>query len=133
MLRAFVRVPLAVLGVVILLAAWLFGPSRSGTKARTWVDSLVGRASAVDDPAAVGAFPVWVARSRAGLLGGILVLAGVALVLADRPTGWTILLIALVAGALMLLVEGLARVGRQAVTAAPAEPVEAGEPEPSAT
>ena len=131
---------LVVLGAVILAGAWLAGPSGSAIKTRAWGNSLLGRVSSVDDPTQVGAFPVWVAKSRVGLLAGVLVLAGLVLLFADRPTGWTVLLIALVTGALMLGIEALSRIGRQAASAAGAipatttpDPEPEPQPEPSAT
>ena len=67
-------------------------------------------------------------------------LAGLVVLFADRPTGWTVLLIALVTGALMLGIEALSRIGRQAASAAGAipatttpDPEPEPQPEPSAT
>jgi len=109
---------LVVLGAVLLFGAWLAGPTSTAGKVRAWGNSLLGRASAVEDPTEVGAFPVWVARRHAALLAGALVLGGLALIIADRPTGWTVLWIAALTGLLMLGIEAITRVGIQAAAAA---------------
>lgn len=104
-------------GLAILFGVWLFGGSRSAATTRSWGNSLLGRVSNVDDASSVGAVPIWVARHRTGLLAAALAVGGLVLLMWTRPTGWVVILIAVVTGLVMLGIEAVARVGVQAVDA----------------
>ncbi len=86
---------LFVLGAVLVVGAWLGGPSASASRIRGYWDRLLGRGSAAAGSAVdLGPAPRWVARHLNTLRAVILVAAAVVLLAWDRPTGKVVLLIA---------------------------------------
>ena len=104
-----------VLGLVVLLAAWFMGSSKSATKTRAWGQALIGNASTVEDATAVGKFPIMVARHRVGFLSAAVAMGGLALVLWTHPSGWVVIFLAVITLLAAVAVEVLARIGQQAV------------------
>ena len=104
-----------VLGIIVLLVAWVLGSSKSAGKTRAWAHALIGQASTVEDASAVGKFPITVARHRVGFLTAALVMGALALVLWTHPTGWVVIFIAIITLLAVAAVEVLARIGQQAV------------------
>jgi len=107
LLQAF-RVLLA-LGVVVLFAAWVAGPSRAATWIRTVWDRALGRSSSgIGGTVELGPVPVFFARHLGAIRGAIAVLAAAALVLWTRPTGKVVVLIAVVALVVLAVTQVLA-------------------------
>ena len=103
-----------VLGVVVLIGAWLVGPGGSAQRVRAWWADLVGRAGDLRDPDTTGPVPVWVAGHRSALQVVAVAVAGLAVVLWDRPTGWVIVVIALLLLVALGAIGVLARIGERA-------------------
>jgi len=112
LLRAFRS--LLVLGVLVLLGAWVMGPSASAGKVRVWWDTLLGRAGQAGADRDPGPIPRWAAGHERALLIGAGALGALTLVAWTRPTGLVVLLVV----ALTLLAMGglrlVAEVGRRA-------------------
>ncbi|MBE7700696.1 hypothetical protein H9623_10330 [Oerskovia sp. Sa1BUA8] len=113
-------------GLVVALAAYLTGPSRSAVAVRGGFNRLVRAASrghAGDGGRAPHPYEVWVARLRWPLIG--LVLAGslTVLVFSRYPSGSTILVIALVAAVLVVAIQVVSAPARgAAAVSGPDEP-----------
>lgn len=108
-----------VIGLVLLLGAWVTGPSSSAARVRDWWDTLLGRATDAGGEREPGAVLRFVAERERGLLIGAAVVGGLVLVLWTHPTGWVVLFVVIVT----LLVMGAIRIGAEIVrrsdTAAP--------------
>ena len=122
---------LLVLGVLLLIAAWFAGSSKSATKVRSWWDELIGRAGDSSADREVGAVPRWVAAQQRALSIAAVVIGALALVVWTRPTGLVVLLIVIVVLLVVGAIRLIAEVGRRADTQAdiqsvepPVEPVE---------
>jgi hypothetical protein len=111
-LRQSLQVALVV-GIIMLLAAWLTGPSGSALRVRSWWNTLLGRAETVGGGGDPGAVPAWVGRNEGILLGGVLVVATLVVLGWDQPTGWGILLFAVLVLAVLGVVRFVAAVGRR--------------------
>ena len=108
-------------GLVIALAAYLTGPSRSAVAVRggfNWLVRAVSRGRAGDSGRAPHPFEVWVAKLRWALIALVLAGALTVLVFSRYPSGTTILVIALVAAVLVIAIQvvsaparGTAKVG----------------------
>ncbi|MGI9579512.1 MAG: hypothetical protein ACR2OH_15040, partial [Microthrixaceae bacterium] len=113
-LRATLRAALA-LGVVFLLAAWIVGPSRAAAIVRGWGAALSGEVDARTGERDLGPVPRWVRSHVSALTWSTLAIAGVVVVLWQRPTGIVILVIAgaaaLVIGVLRLVAAAANDVG----------------------
>ena len=111
-LRAFRA--LLVLGVLVMVGAWVTGPSSSAAKVRAWWDTLLGRAGEAGADRDQGPIPQWAAAHERALLIGAGVLGALTLVMWTHPTGMVVLLIFVVsllsAGGIRLVAE----VGRRA-------------------
>ncbi len=98
--------------LIVVLAAWLSGPSRSATGLRNGVLHLVrGKGSAGGEASAFGA---WVARNKAVLDVFAVAIGFIILVALSAPTPLQVLLIAIFVLLVVLLIEFL---GRRAITA----------------
>ncbi len=121
LLRYFVqtlRVLLA-LGVVLLAAAWLVGPSSVARRLRGWWDAALGRgATGIGDNVDLGPVPAFVARHLGVLRAVILIAAAFTLVVWNLPTGKVVVVIALCTLIPLALVQLLAGAGRTAEAAA---------------
>lgn len=102
-----------VIGVLLLVGAWVTGPSASAERVRTWWDTLLGRAETVGGGGDPGVVPAWVGRNEGILLGAVLVIAALAVLAWDRPTGWGIMLFALLVLVVLGTVRFVAAVGRR--------------------
>jgi hypothetical protein len=108
-----------VLGVIVLLGAWVTGPSSWAVEVRSWWDSLLGRASDATGDGEAGAIPQWVAAHQRTLYIATVVLGILALVVWTRPTGLVVVFLAIV---FLLIIGGIrliAEVGKRT-----AEPVD---------
>ena len=125
LLRFFVqtlRVLLA-LGVVLLVGAWLVGPSSLARRLRGWWDALLGRgATGVGNNVDLGPVPSFVARHLGVFRAVILIIAAFTLVFWNLPTGKVVVVIALCTLVPLAIVQLLAGAGREA-TAEGAEAV----------
>jgi hypothetical protein len=102
-----------VLGVIVLLGAWVTGPSRWAAEVRSWWDSLLGRAGDASGDGEAGAIPQWVAAHQRPLYIATVVLGILALVLWTRPTGLVVVFLAIV---FLLIIGGIrliAEVGKR--------------------
>lgn len=128
------RVMLAI-GVVLLVGAWLVGPSTLARRFRGWWDALLGRgASGVGDRVDLGPVPAFVARHLGIFRAVIIGVAAFTLVVWNLPTGKVVLAIALCTLVPLALVQLLAGAGRAEIddeaAAAAAAPTTEPEPEP---
>lgn len=108
-------------GVVVVLAAYLTGPSRSAVAVRggfNWLVRAASRGHAGDSGRAPHPFEIWVARLRWPLIALVLAGALAVLVFSRYPSGSRILVIALVAAVLVVAIQvvsaparGAAKVG----------------------
>lgn len=105
---------LLVLGVLLLLGAWVSGPSTSAAKVRTWWDILLGRAGQAGADRDPGPIPRSAAVHERALLIGAGVLGALTLVSWTHPTGLVVLLIFVVTLLAMGGLRLLAEVGRRA-------------------
>lgn len=100
-----------VLSLVVALVAWVSGPSASAVGVRRGASRTLGAVRTRSDSAGLGTGPVgaFLGRYRTAIR---VLIAGIVIVtyaLADHPTGaWTLTLV-LIAGAVLLVVEVLAR------------------------
>ncbi len=104
-----------VLGVVLMVGAWLAGPSSAARTMRGFWDRVLGRGgnlagSAVD----LGPVPAWVASHLVAVRAAIVALAVIVLIAWDRPTGRVVLWIALATLIPLALVQLIANAGRDA-------------------
>ena len=105
---------LLVLGLVVLLGAWVVGPSASAAKIRAWWDQLLGRAGEAGAEREIGPVPRWVAAQQRALSIATVVVGVLALALWTRPTGWVVIFLVL---AVLLIVGAtrlVAEVGKRA-------------------
>jgi hypothetical protein len=83
------------IGVVMLFAAWVSGPSTAATWIRNVWNRLLGRGGAgIGNNVDLGPVPSWLASHLVAVRSVIIGLAVVALVFWTRPTGKVVLLIA---------------------------------------
>ena len=83
-------------GVVLLVGAWLAGPSAAAIKVRSAWDNVLGRGgSAAGSAVDLGPVPEWVSRHLNALRGAIVALAVLVLLGWDQPTGKVVLLLGL--------------------------------------
>jgi hypothetical protein len=104
-----------VLGVVLMVGAWVAGPSSAARTMRGFWDRVLGRGgnlagSAVD----LGPVPAWVSSHLVAVRAAIVALAVVVLIAWDRPTGRVVLWIALATLIPLALVQLIANAGRDA-------------------
>jgi len=113
-------------GVVVVLAAYLTGPSRSAVAVRggfNWLVRAASRGHAGDSGRAPHPFEIWVARLRWPLIALVLAGALAVLVFSRYPSGTTILVIALVAAVLVIAIQVVSAPARGAATVGgPGEP-----------
>ena len=86
-------ITLLALGVVLFVVAWVLGPSRAATRLRAWWERLRNRGSAELSGVEPAPVALWVAKHRNELRFAVVVLAVIALLLWDVPTGRVILLL----------------------------------------
>jgi hypothetical protein len=99
------------LGVVVLVGAWLVGPSAAAVRLRAFWNRILGRGSDLTGSSIdLGPVPAWVARNVTALRVTIVALAFVVLIAWDRPTGKVVLLIAVLTLVPLALVQLLAGV-----------------------
>lgn len=106
-------------GVVVVLAAYLTGPSRSAVAVRggfNWLVRAASRGHAGDSGRAPHPFEIWVARLRWPLIALVLAGALAVLVFSRYPSGTTILVIALVAAVLVIAIQVVSAPARGAAT-----------------
>ena len=115
-LRATLRAALA-LGVVFFLAAWIIGPSRSAARVRGWGAAVSGQVDARTGERDLGPIPRWVRDHMGGLTWGCVAIAGLVVVVWQRPTGIVILS---VAGGTALVI-GILRLVAAAASEPPAD------------
>jgi hypothetical protein len=115
-------------GLVVALAAYLTGPSRSAVAVRggfNWLVRAVSRGRAGDSGRAPHPFEIWVARLRWPLIALVLAGALMVLVFSRYPSGSTILVIALVAAVLVVAIQVVSAPARGAAKAS--EPPDPGD------
>jgi hypothetical protein len=106
-------------GAVLLVGAWLAGPTATARRLRDYWDRLLGRGSAAAGGAVeLGPVPAWAARNLNALRGAILVAAVLVLLAWNQPTGKVVLLIALLTLVPLAIVQLLAGVAATNVAAA---------------
>lgn len=109
----------AVLGLVFVVFAWIAGPSPSATRIRAAVRGIGTRGEPVEgEIPEPGPVPRWVATHAGGLRAAIAVLALLALVGWERPTGLAVLGVAVAALLSAALVEVVASTARPALASA---------------
>lgn len=102
---------LLVLSLAVALVAWMSGPSPSAVGIRRGASRALAAVRTRSDSAGLGTGPVgaFLGRYRTAIRGLITGIVIVTYALADHPTGaWTLTLV-LIAGAVLLIVEVLAR------------------------
>jgi hypothetical protein len=119
-----------VLGVIVLLGAWVTGPSKWAAEVRSWWDSLLGRAGDASGDGEAGAVPEWVAAHQRTLYIAAIVLGILALVLWTRPTGLVVVFLVIVFLLIIGAIRLIAEVGRRA--AEPTDGDDAGDGEDAA-
>jgi len=126
-LREGIRVIIA-LALVIAIGAWLTGSTPVASRLRATARSTMGSAGGAAEAHGLsfGGFGVWVAAHRGQARIGALLLALVALLLWNHPTGVTVLLLAV----LLLVVVGLIEFVARASLAHGAAPPAASSPVP---
>jgi hypothetical protein len=83
-------------GVVLVIGAWLVGPSAAAVKVRsTWDLALGSGGSAAGSAVDLGPVPAWVARHLTGVRVAIVAAAMLLLITWNQPTGKVVLFIAL--------------------------------------
>jgi hypothetical protein len=102
------------IGVVVMVGAWLVGPSSAAAAMRRFWDRVLGRGgnlagSAVD----LGPVPAWVASHLVAVRAAIVALAVVVLIAWDRPTGRVVLWIAVATLIPLALAQLVANAGRE--------------------
>jgi hypothetical protein len=114
---------IAAFGIIIALAAFLFGPSRLAVRIREGGRDLIGGLGRKADEAGWDAGPVgvWIAAHKVGLRIAGVVVAFLVLFLWDTPSALTLLVLALL---LLVYLAAIEFLGRPAAPAAPAGPSE---------
>ena len=102
-----------VLGVILLIGAWVVGPSPHAARVRAGWDTLLGRAGDRGADREVGPLPVVVAAHERALLITTAAVGFLALVLWTRPTGMVVLLIVIVTLLVMGGIRLVAEVARR--------------------
>jgi hypothetical protein len=95
-------------GLVVAIGAWLAGPSASAVHLR----GIVTRRERTHAP---GAFARWVGRTKVGLRVLVIALGAIALVAIDQPSGWTVLVVALIVVVLLAIIELVGRAAPETV------------------
>lgn len=96
-------------GVVLLVGAWLAGPSSAAVRIRAGWDNVLGRGgSAAGGAVDLGPVPASVARHLNAVRAGIIALAVVVLLWWNQPTGKVVLLLALAVVVLLAVAQLLA-------------------------
>ncbi len=103
-----------VIGVVVLLGAWVVGSSDTARRVQGWWDTLLGRASDAGADREIGGLPIFVAAHERALMIGAASLAALTLVLWNHPTGLVVLLVALLAVVVIFAIRALGAIGRRA-------------------
>lgn len=103
-----------VVGVVVVLGAWVVGPSNGARRVRGWWDTLLGRASDVGADREIGGLPIFVAAHERAFMIATASLGALTLVLWNHPTGLVVLLVAVLALVVIFAIRALAAVGRRA-------------------
>ena len=104
---------LLVLGVLVMLGAWVVGPSTTAARVRSWLDILLGRSSDFGAERELGPLPGFASTHARALMGGVAVLGLLTLVLWTHPTGLVVLLIAVVTLLILGAIRFFAEVGRR--------------------
>ena len=120
-------------GVVLLVGAWLAGPSAAAIKVRSAWDNVLGRGgSAAGSAVDLGPVPGWVSQHLNALRGAIVALAVLVLLGWDQPTGKVVLLLGLATLVPLAIVQLLANAAPDSAGGAdgegPAPDDEAGAP-----
>lgn len=102
---------LFVLGIIVALGAWLSGPSAGAVRLRAM---FTGKERSSEP----GPFATWVGHARVGLRVVVIMLGAIALIAVDQPTGWTVVIIAVIVLLLIALIEFVGRSARPAVSEA---------------
>lgn len=113
-----------VVGLLIVFAAWVLGPSPTAARVRAGWDTLLGRASATGSDRPAGPVEVAAATHERGLLTGTAILGALILVTWDKPTGLVVLLVVAVTLLAMAGIRILAEIARRSGEPAAAEPVD---------
>ena len=113
-----------VLGLVVALAGFLAGRSRTAVRARAGVTGAIGRLRGGAEQAGLRTGPVgsWVYANRRPLRIGVVALAAVVLVFWDRPTGQVIIVLALLVVVVLAILEFLGRPPQPGALETPAVP-----------
>jgi hypothetical protein len=83
-------------GVVLMVGAWVAGPSSAAVKVRGAWDNVLGRGgSAAGSAVDLGPVPAWVARHLNAVRGAIVAIAVLVLLNWTQPTGKVVLLVGL--------------------------------------
>jgi hypothetical protein len=94
-----------VLGLIVAIGAWLAGPSASAVRLRSMV---TGRERSSEP----GPFAVWVGHAKVGLRVAVVALGAIALVAVNQPSGWTVLVIAVLVLVALGIIELIGRPAR---------------------
>ena len=119
LLRAFRA--MLVLGALLVIGAWVAGPSSAAAKVRESWDTLLGRASASGEGREPGPITRSIANNEHTLLTVVAALGALTLVIWSHPTGLAILFVAIVTLAVMGFVRIAAEVARRGDTPAEQE------------
>ncbi len=113
------------IGAVLLVGAWLAGPTATARRLREYWDRLLGRGSAAAGGAVeLGPVPAWVARNLNALRGVTLVAAVLVLLAWNQPTGKVVLLIAVLTLVPLAVVQLLAGIASASAVETGDEPVD---------
>ena len=113
---------LLILGVLVMLGAWVVGPSTTAAKIRAGWDTLLGRAVESGADRELGPIPQTVANHERALLLATAALGALILVLWTHPTGIVVLVIVVVTLLALGAIRLLAEVARRADTTPEDEP-----------
>ena len=104
-----------VLGLVVALAGFLAGRSKTAVRTRAGVTGAIGRLRGGAEQAGLRTGPVgsWVYAYKRPLRIGVVAVAAIVLVFWDRPTGQVIIVVALLAVVVLAIIEFLGRPPQQ--------------------